>query len=110
MHRTLRSALFLGFLTFPFVSACEEGDIAPTETDGKHVCEELAELCHEVGLAFGGELQVCHQTAEKMDGDVCLEIEPDCAPKCRAAQMELGGGGAGGEGHGGGAGESTDTH
>ncbi len=111
MNHILRSWLFLSFLALPFAPACDEGDIAAPAVDGKAVCEELAELCHDVGVAFGGELQVCHQTAEKMDGAVCLDIEPDCAPKCSAAQKDLGGGGAGGEGHGGGAGgESTETH
>jgi hypothetical protein len=101
MNRAFRTSVILGFLALPLAPACEEGDIAPSpKPDGKAVCEELAELCHEVGEAFGGELQTCHKTAEMFDGDVCLEIEADCRAKCTAAQEDLGGGGAGGEGHG----------
>jgi hypothetical protein len=111
MIRAFRSALIFGLLALPFAPACDEGDITPApKPDGKAVCAELAELCHDVGEAFGGELETCHKTAEMFDGDTCLEIEATCRPKCTAAQEQLGGGGAGGEGHGAGGHGGEDNH
>jgi hypothetical protein len=101
-HRTLSLALGLVLVLLPLTPACDDSEPpASPAPEGKAACEELADLCHEVGLEFGGKLQECHVTAEKKNGEVCLSIYDECEAQCRAAQGVLGGGGAGGEGHGG---------